>query len=110
MKTRTARLILLSTQEFFLFIRLRCLFPVTENLEEMLRQYRGREVELFATLRTMQERGNMHGEDETRSLFNVSQIGSTASVFENDGEDSTIASYATGVRRSSIGSASSGSK
>jgi hypothetical protein len=81
----------------------------------MLLQYSGREDELLATLRTMKERGNMHKEDEdydfsARSIFNTSQKGSSASVFENDEEDSTIASYATGVRRSSVGSASSGSK
>ncbi len=81
----------------------------------MLLQYSGREDELLATLRTMQERGNMHDEDEdydfsARSLFHTSRKGSTVSVFENDGEDSTIASYETGVRRSTNGSASSGSK
>jgi hypothetical protein len=75
----------------------------------MFLQYSGREEELLATLRTMQERGNIHEEDED-SLFNTSPKGNTTSVFGNDGEDSTIASYGTGVRRSSVGSVSSGSK
>lgn len=106
---------LLSTQDNPPSHRLPCLCSVVENLEEMFLQYSGREEELLATLRTMQERGNMHEDDEdyefsARSLFNTSRKGSTTSVFENDGEDSTIASYGTGVRRSSVGSVSSGSK
>jgi hypothetical protein len=60
----------------------------------MLLQYHGREQELLATLRIMQEKNNL----------TFSPNDDSVAVFGNNQEDSTITSNASGVRRSSIGS------
>jgi hypothetical protein len=86
-----------------------------ENIDEMLLQFRGREDELITTLRTMEKKNSSSSESskasdgENRGLgassTSINRDDTSVSVFESDGQDSTVASAS---RRSSNGTGSQG--